>query len=337
MASVDDHRLTDLVHRALSVRIEGAPHPVTPTITAVADVNRGRGVFSSVVRADLAWPNGIEGRPRSVVIKIPAAGPNGDAGRGSGAYRREAEAYRSILPNSPIRAPHCHLVDDDPHTGDASFVLEDLTPYRAVDQMAGLPAPAALAVTSALRAFHDHWTQRATPAGLRANTPATLAPEALDKGIAALATVWAGDLDPVVRRSFERLVDRRQQAVAAFTAAGPPTLCHGDPRADNVVFADQWHPIVFDWQQIAIQAGAADIAWLAATSTTVEVRRTVDHDLIAAYGTTPDAYRAGLVLPGLAVLLLAQRHADSERTRTFIATSLHRIGHALSDWDVGSI
>ena len=80
--------------------------------------------------------------------------------------------------------------------------------------------------------------------------------------------------------------------------------------------------MLFDWQQIAVQFGEADLAWLMATSLDPEVRRAGHEDLVGAYGADIDRLRLGFVLPGLAALMLAQRTADHPRTRRFIATSL---------------
>jgi hypothetical protein len=140
-------------------------------------------------------------------------------------------------------------------------------------------------------------------------------------------------------------------------------LCHGDPRADNLVFRESGsrekgnretagrqatdrpaaghqptdQVVLFDWQQMAIQFGEADVAWLAATSLDVEVRRRTERDLVEGYGGSFDRYRLGLALPGLTVLLLAQREATTERTGRFIATSLQRIGAAIADLNIDAI
>jgi len=89
--------------------------------------------------------------------------------------------------------------------------------------------------------------------------------------------------------------------------------------------------VVFDWQQIAVQLGESDLAWLAATSLTVPIRRGAEGDLVAAAGGSFDRYRLGLALPGLAVLLLAQRELPAPRARRFVAVSLERIAAALAD------
>ncbi len=269
---------------------------------------------------------------------MPSAGNNGAAAVTSGACRREALAYRQLLPFSPIRFPSPYLVElaDD---GAANFVLEDLGAQRAVDQMEGLEPDDCLAATAALARFHRHWPQPAGYAKLnvRRAAPATIPLAALTEGLAALRERWSSVLDSTQLTAFEQLVKRRDRVIEAFVRAEPVTLCHGDPRADNMVFAADGIPILFDWQQVALQFGAADVAWLAATSLTSSVRRRLDSDLADTYGTSMDRYRLGFVLPGLAVLLLAQREVDDERTARFVATSLERIATALVDLDVARI
>lgn len=307
-------------------------------VVGTRDLNGGRGVFSRVVRAELTWtgPRDRAGddRPRSVAVKTPSPGPNGDAAVATGACRREALAYTRLIPHSPIVAPRAWLVHHGPGAA-ASFVLEDLSGLRSVDQIDGLGPDDALSVAAALARLHRHWARpdRHRNMGLRRAVPATIPPEALTRGLAALGERWEDVVDAAQRAVFTRLVARRGELVAAFTAAGPITVCHGDPRADNVAFGPSG-PVLFDWQQPALQLGAADIAWLAATSLTPEARRDIDTDLAAAGGCSLDAYRTGLLLPGLAVLLLAQRVADSERSAAFIATSLRRIATAVADLEL---
>ncbi len=325
-----DHRIRRLVGLAFGPGCDVVGGSTT-------DLNGGRGVFSRVTRAELAWtgpvPRGDAG-PRSVAVKMPAPGPNGEAAAATGACRREALAYTRLIPHSPITAPHAWLVHHGPGAA-ASFVLEDLSGLRSVDQLDGLPAGDALAVAAALARFHRHWSRpdRHRNLPLRRTVPATIPPAALDRGLAALDERWSDVVDTAQRAVFARLVARRAELVAAFAAAGPVTVCHGDPRADNVAFSPTG-PVLFDWQQPALQLGAADVAWLAATSLTPDTRRALDADLAAAGGCTLDAYRTGLLLPGLAVLLLAQRVADSERTARFITTSLRRIATAVADLEL---
>lgn len=314
--------------------------PGLVTVGALDDVNRGRGAFSEVIRAELAWPGDEPAdapgdRPTSVVAKLPVDGPNGAAARASGAYAREALAYRELLDHSPIRHPRAWTVVE---TADADgpacrLLLQDLDDHRFADQLDGLEPDDAIAVAESLGRFHAAWAASDCLADLdvRRNTVGGLAPDALEDGLRCLPERWGDVLDEAGRATFADLVANRAALVERFGLA-PATLCHGDPRADNLAFGPEYNePVLFDWQQMAIQLGEADLAWLAATSLTVPVRRAVERDLVTAGAGDLDGYRLGLALPGLAVLLLAQRELPTERGRRFVAVSLQRIAAALAD------
>ncbi len=340
-----EQAVTALLERALREPGAGSASPSTrPDVEVVSltDANEGRGVFSRVIRAELAWPHqretsGNGDHPQSVVVKLPALGSNGEVAAAAGAYRRESLAYRDILPASPVLFPLPYLVADD---GDrSSFVLQDLQDHRMVDQLHGLDRAEALAVAQELARFHHHWQTQPGLESLdvRRSTPAGLKPEALEAGLALLNDRWAEALTDEQVQAFRRLVGNRQHLADAFADLGPVTLCHGDPRADNLAFDAAGRAVLYDWQQMAVQFGAADLAWLAATSLTPTLRRALDRELIEAYGTNEDTYRLGFVLPGLAVLLLCQRELTDERSHRFVATSLARIGTALVDLDVDGL
>lgn len=324
--------LEDLVRTAL-------PHR---SITSFERIGQDSGVFSVVHRVGL---DGVDGPP-SVVVKQPDPGPNGVAAAASGAYQREAIAYRAVLPHTPVAAPRCWLIDE-PGDQRASFVLDDLRPARLVDQLVGLTPGEAAAVVDQLAVLHRHWESTAAleDLGVRRATPALFAPEALARGVRAIADRWAGACGTLATGSLGRLLDRREPLVEAFGAAGPVTLCHGDPRADNVAFRADGGAVLFDWQQLGRNIAQADLAWLAATSLEPEVRRAVEGELVerhaAAVGHDPAEahrrYRLGMVLPGLAVLLLAQRELATPRAARMVATSVRRISAALDDLHVADL
>lgn len=325
--------------------------PAAFSIDRLDDVNRGRGAFSVVLRAELTWleppddggePGNAEGRPNplesaerplSVVAKLPVPGPNGQAAAASGAYRRESLAYRDVLPHSPIAHPKAWAIVDGPDGDTCSLLLQDLSDHRLADQLDGLAPADAIAIARSLARFHRAWAEPAQLLGdaVRRNTLAGFTATALDAGLLALDERWSEVLEPAERAVYAELV-AAHPALAERFGTHPATLCHGDPRADNLAFDPvDGHPVLFDWQQMAVQFGEADVAWLAATSLTIETRRQVEHDLVDAAGGVLDRYRLGLALPGLAVLLLAQRELPTERGRRFVALSLQRIAAALAD------
>lgn len=311
------------------------------TVDTVERIGAGKGVFSHVERVTSAADD-----PVSVVIKHATGDANGLAARASGAYERERLAYDVLLPATPtVRAPICHgWVDVD---GFVSFVLEDLTALRSVDQLDGLGPGETVAVVESLLELHRSWQPRASDLSLRQNTPASLPAAGLDAGVEALRRHWGDDLDETSIDTLAALARRRADPIGAFVTATAmaATLCHGDARADNLVFADTGGAVLFDWQQIALQFGEADLAWLLATSLDPSLRRGIEAEFVATYAlgrrqdanTTWERYRAGMVLPGLAVLFLAQRTTPDGDAGSFVLASLRRIAAAVSDLDVVSL
>lgn len=304
----------------------------------VTDASGGRGVFSTVWRVQVEAPSGAS----SVVVKLPVDGPNGDAARASGAYQREAWAYEVLLqPGTPPKAPFCYLVDHSDPRGPA-FVLEDLGAFGMPDQSEGLDPADAIRLMVALGQLHDRFaTSDLDRLPVRRAAPTVFSADGLRAGLDALARRGNQELAPV----FTRLVEFREPLVEAFTNAVSPTLCHGDPRADNIAIGPNEQVVLFDWQQMAVQLGEADVAWACGTSLTIEARRRHEAAIVEAYangrgldlGATFERYRLGYVLPGLAVLFLAQRTSPDATTARMISNSIERIGTAITDLDVPAL
>ena len=72
----------------------------------------------------------------------------------------------------------------------------------------------------------------------------------------------------------------------ADMARAPRTLCHGDFRADNLMFMpDECGPalITVDWQAPLQARGAFDVGYLMSMSVTTELRRAHEADLLRRY------------------------------------------------------
>lgn len=324
MANVVD-RTTRAVHAVLGDDID---------IRSVTPVDHGRGVFSHVVRAELAGPIG------SAVVKLLRSDANGASALTSGAVAREALAYERLLPQTPsVAAPTFYGSDRDERSVPA-FVLQDLSNFRHVDQVGGLTDADLRAVTAELIALHTAWAEHDELHSLpvRHQAPAHFPKEAIERGAAILDVRWRS-VSAERRSSLQALAAIHQTAVEAFSNEGGATLCHGDPRGDNIAFDADGRAILFDWQQIAVQIGEADLAWLLATSADTASRRNIEGDLVASYAmarhqdaaTTWRRYVVGTTLPGLAVMLLAQRDVDDERSERFVRTSIERIADAVTD------
>jgi aminoglycoside phosphotransferase (APT) family kinase protein len=310
------------------------------TIRSMASIDGGRGMFSHV------WQCTLDGAVGSVAVKMLRADSNGEAAITSGAVAREVLAYQTILPATPlVSAPHCFGITNDAD-GHPAFVFEDLSAHHTSDQLDGLDNAEVRAVTLELIALHEAWSEHSDldRIEVRRATPASLPDAGIERGLDVLDSEWAS-IDPTRRSALRRLADHRSAPIDAFVDEGGTTLCHGDPRADNVMFDDNGRAVLFDWQQMAIQFGEADLAWLLATSVTPERRRTIESDVVASYAiargqdavTTWRRYVLGMVLPGLAVLFLAQRQTSDPRSRALVETSIDRIATAVDDLGVAAL
>lgn len=73
------------------------------------------------------------------------------------------------------------------------------------------------------------------------------------------------------------------------TAEAPPTLCHGDFRADNMFFGSAVAPAgdaavaLVDWQLVSRGPAVQDLAMFLTQSVTVETRRRHERDLVGAW------------------------------------------------------
>ncbi len=294
----------------------------------------GRGVFSIVERCHL---RGSAAPAATVVVKRPTDGPNHRAALDGGAYRREALAYRELGEVLDGLGPACHAtVDHD--DGGITFVLEDLERSgRAADQVVGLTADDAHAVLDTLARWHRRGAELDL-AGLdvRRSTPSLIP--------LAAATAGLDRLPPGERAVFAALLERAPALIEAFDARSDITLCHGDPRGDNVVIVDdpsgaEAPARLLDFQQLAVQTRGADLAWLLATSLDPDVRRAHWSGLMGAYSEATgrpiheaeEATRIGTLLPGLAVLLLVQREVSDGRGRAMVARSVERISAMVAD------
>lgn len=306
-------------------------------IRSITPVDHGRGVFSHVMRAEL------DGPVPSVAVKLLRSDANGAAALTSGAVSREILAYQELLPvTEGVWSPTFFGISVDERDV-PSFVMQDLSTLRHMDQVDGLTDRDLRAVTAELIALHASWAGRPEldAIDVRRSTPSHLPGEGIERGAALLDTRWA-NISAERRSALQALAAHREDAIRAFNAEENLTLCHGDPRGDNVAFDHDGRAVLFDWQQLAIQMGEADLAWLLATSVDRETRRSLEGDIVASYAmarqqdaaSTWRRYVKGMVLPGLAVLLLAQRETDDDRSHRFIETSIERIADAVIDLGV---
>ncbi len=270
--------------------------------TAVLDsfhlvpVATGVGLLSSVWRARLSWsPDGAG--PASVIVKQPSAEPgNRRVVEWFGYDRREAGAYRHLLPHAPRLAPVAWLADPD------LLVLEDLADHRSSDQIAGAGADDALAVSRALGRLHATFWDDACLA-----THDWL-PGPTDPLVAGYGDLFDMTWGPFCDRCSWLTTEQRQAAertrrdfdtAITHAASRPQTLLHGDARLDNVLLepvaldhpvsddkpaADDPPPVVLiDWQLAARGQGAYDLAFFVSGSLEPSVSQALGDRVLRRY------------------------------------------------------
>lgn len=274
------HELTaEWLTAALAGRLGGG------TVTAVQAEPVGTGQVSDSVRLTLTYDRPA-GLPATMVAKVPSASQaSRAAARMVRTYEIEAAFYAQLAPGLPAHIPACYHAAHDPDPDDYVVLLEDLSPAKQGDQLAGLSAGQAAAAIAELAAVHAaHWGDPAL-AGLAWLNRSTPDAAAFTAGIVSsvhpgFAERYDGRLDAATLGLIARLMPR----LGAYLTQrdGDWTLTHGDFRADNLLFGGP-RVAVLDWQTCSCGPGLADLAYLLGSSLQVADRREHEEALVRRY------------------------------------------------------
>lgn len=254
-------------------------------ITGVRRLPLGGGKVGQNVRCVLTWDRA--GLPGSVVAKFPAADERSRrTGAGSDVYRKEVEFYRHIAPHVALAVPRCHLAERNPDNDDFVLLLQDITPARAGDQLAGCSvADAELVLTELARHQARYWGSASL------NRFPWLPVRSADGG-RGLGAIYRLVVNGFVERFGDRISATALDVVTGFTSRvrpwiradrEPRTLLHGDLRVDNLLFGVDPPVTVVDWQTFAVGPGASDAAYLLGGSLATDARRTHEGELFDTY------------------------------------------------------
>lgn len=255
-------------------------------------LGEGVGMLTNLHRLHLDYAPGAAPGPATLIAKRPSAIPQVlQIARAWGLYEREVLFYRDIASAVSLRVPKAYVTQFDPQTHDFALVLEDLAPAVDGNQITGLPLEYAKLALDALADLHAGWWNRSELAAIAA----TIQPfgEGPWAGTGArLAAAWPafkpfldGRASPALIRVGERMSASIERLMADL-ATPPRTLCHGDFRADNLMFSQgEGGPALatIDWQ-VALQArGAVDVSQLLSISVTTDLRRAHEPGLLRGY------------------------------------------------------
>jgi thiamine kinase-like enzyme len=338
-----------------SVRPEDAQAFSNLTSVSTARLAEGSAMATDIHRLNLGYAPGARAGPAALIAKLPSTSPEvREVARGWSTYRREVLFYRDIAGTLALRIPKAYVAEFDPQTNGFVLVMEDLSPATAGDQVTGLPLNHVRLALDQIAGLHASWWNRPELVALQA----AIQPfgEGLWVGTGARhAAAWpafenfvAARASRDLRRAGERMATAIEPMMVDM-ARNPRTLCHGDFRADNLMFANGPGGaalITVDWQATMQARGAFDVGLLMSMSVTVELRRAHEaallrgyHDKLVAGGVEGYAYdeffqdyRRGLLI-GFTYVVQAGPAVDMAhpRTEALFDSAVRRIDAALRD------
>ena len=287
------------------------------------------GVTTRIVRLGLDYEPGGRGPPSLVAKLATGAREMREAARFYGFYKREVAFYASLADTLSLRTPRCWAAVLDEETHDFALVMEDLGRWTRTDQVDGLTLEQARRAVDALASLHLEWWARPELVALTEVIQPLAQPPYSNFGMRH-AAAWnrfedflKGRVSPSMLRLGEKLAGALDGLVASISD-GPLTLCHGDFRADNLLFEPGGAGLaVVDWQMSTQARGAFDVGYLLSGSVQSADRRAWELDLLR-------NYHARLIAGGVAGYEFATCLADY-RNSALVAFTYCVQGGAASD------
>lgn len=253
----------------------------------VASVERspvGTGQMCDTYRLELAYSGRLG--PRSVVAKLPSADPTSRATALSlGSYENEVRFYQQLAPRLIVRTPRVYYADIDVETASFVLLLEDLSPARTGDQLAGCSSDDAERALAELVGLHaplwDDPSLKELPWLHRDRSGQQLF------YLGLLPQLWDGfreryseTLGPEVHEAGDQLFAKLSDYILGDTE--PWTVVHGDYRLDNLLF-DEQSVTVLDWQTVTHGPALQDVAYFIGAGLLLDDRRAHEETLVRLY------------------------------------------------------
>jgi hypothetical protein len=338
-----------------SVRPEDAVAFSNLVSVRVERIGEGAATSTEIHRLHLGYAPGAKSGPSVLVIKQPSSNPHvREVARGWSTYQREVIFYREIAATVAMRIPRAYVAEFDPQTSWFVIVMEDLSPATAGDQVAGLSLNHVELALDEIVNLHANWWNRPELVSLeKAVQPFG---EGLWIGAGARhAAAWpdfegflASRASSDLRWIGERMASSIEPMMTDMALA-PRTLCHGDFRADNLMFSScggASKVATVDWQAPMQARGAFDVGCLMSMSITAELRRAHEVDLLHRYHDKLTSagvdgypyeeffhdYRRGLLI-GFTYVVQAGPAANMAhpRTKALFSSAVSRLDAAVQD------
>jgi hypothetical protein len=262
------------------------------TSVAAERIGEGVGVTTDIYRLSLGYSAGGPRGPGTLVAKLPTSIPEmWDLCKAYGLYEREVMFYRELAGTIALKSPRCLVAEFDPATATFVLVMEDLGGVTPGDQVAGLSLGQVKVAIHQAAAAHARWWDHPELRALEGKVQPFGAPPWHTVG-ARHASGWekfdawlAGRASREMRRMGERMCSTLDD-ICRDASAGPRTICHGDFRADNLMFtgaADAPGLTCLDWQLVMQARGPFDIGYMMSGSVNPDIRREHEMPLLKDY------------------------------------------------------
>lgn len=272
---------------------------VIDSATSVTEVEHdtigvGVGIVGQLARLQLRYEGVARGAPGTVILKLPSQFPENRAVADHfNFYEREGRFYQQLSEKLPLRAPACYWNYIDVTSNSFGLLLEDLGDRTMISQVTGVDHVRAAQSLRALGNLHGAWWASPALDSLdwmpRLDDPINLAAGQQYRDAWPLCAERIGDELPAGAIMLaERLQSVFENLMQTSVDDAPMTVCHGDFRADNLMFDDrasdeQDRVAVLDWQISYRGPAIADVAYFLCQSLTVGERRAHEHDLVRAW------------------------------------------------------
>jgi Ecdysteroid kinase-like family len=273
----------------LTQRLRAAGVLREAAVVAVRGKPIGNGLLGQSVRFELQLDREEDSAPKALVGKFAATGPSSRAlCVANELYLREVRFYQEVAPSVSMCTPRIYVAEIDLATHDYILLMEDLSPARQGDQLAGCSIQDCMVALGEIAKLHAvYWRRpdlsdrpwlRGVPERYRRQAAA------LPNAVQQYMQRFGSRLEPEVRRLLEGFASRYSLVVGDRTS--PWTLQHGDFRLDNVMFdvRDRAGTMAtLDWQTINAGCGLFDVAFFVGCALPTDQRRRVECDLVRGY------------------------------------------------------
>lgn len=239
---------------------------------SASPLGEGQGVVASLAQVELHYDRFKRGAPSSAVAKLTPPKmfvPSDPAAATPSLYLRESLFYSRLSSISGMPTAACYGTSEEPETGVAALLLEDLSQMRPGNQFEGADEADCRIALSHLAAMHARWWDHAELDRLDWLVSPSPSADAFARAERSWNEKWPVFLDAFsesVSSGLREIGSAYRNAIGevmARRATRPLTLCHGDFRLANMFF-DSGRKRGFaalDWQLATRTPAGTDVGY----------------------------------------------------------------------------